>query len=51
MKIPGLTDRARREATERLKQVAPVLDKRAECDLHERGNSYNGRQARKSEQN
>lgn len=38
--------RAQAEALKRLK--APMLDKRAECLLHERGNTFDGKQARRS---
>lgn len=39
---------AEQEATARLKPIVPMLDKRVECDLHEKKNSYNGAQARES---
>jgi hypothetical protein len=43
-----LNHRAKAEAIKRLK--VPMLNKRAECLLYERGNSYDGKQARKSRQ-
>lgn len=44
-----LERRAQAEALKNLKKAkVPMLDKVAECDLHERGNSFNGRQARRS---
>lgn len=44
--VKELERRAQAEALEKLK--VPMLDKEAECLLYERGNSFNGRQARKS---
>jgi hypothetical protein len=41
-----LERRAHAEAMRKLK--APMLDKKAECLLYERGNSFNGKQARRS---
>ena len=43
-----LERRAQAEALKRLK--VPMLNKDAECQLYERGNSFDGKQARKSRQ-